>query len=153
MNKYLLVALAGFLYASCAAPKQSNMYCSAAESDVSVKNIAVHNLYAMGTLEHGSKVIDPACPALLFEFSSLQNQASGRDEKYKRVMTFNAARFGSPMTKSGMFELDGQVDVYPDDKLVRLVDVSRFREIEMTEKRQILDRLRSQRSSDEGRKP
>ncbi|WP_299340962.1 hypothetical protein [uncultured Pseudoxanthomonas sp.] len=135
-----LISLA-VLCCSCSSDEEAGDYCRSLLSGMPTSRVSVHDLYVYGTLHHGSVAVSADCPGSPFVFSSLQTSPVGEDEGGARVSAFNAVVFNTPVTKSGMFRLDGVVDVLPDQKLIRLVDVSNFREVEEVESRKVLDSL------------
>ena len=130
---------------SCSSDKATGDYCGSLASKTPTSGVLVRDLYIYGTLHHGSIAVSGDCPSSPFNFSSLQTPPVGEDEVGARVQAFNVAVFNTPIAKSGMFKLDGVVDVLPDEKLIRLVDVSSFREIEDAESRKVLDSLNRRR--------
>lgn len=129
------------LSSSCSNRTSESAYCKAILSNYPTKAVSVRHLYVYGTVLHGSMAISSECINPTFNFTSLQIKDSGNADIRKRIKEFNAATYNKPSKRSGMFEFDGIVDVIPNEKLVLLVNVNRFSEVDEEESRKILDEL------------
>lgn len=73
-------------------------------------------------------------------------ESGANSEADARIKAFNTAVYFRPAKDSGMYQLDGVVDVLPGDELVRLVDVRGFSEVGESQSREILDAIHASRS-------
>lgn len=125
----------------CAQPQESSEYCLALSSSVATRNVPVKGLHVYGTLEHGSVALDGHCIAPAFKFSSMQARTVPAAVAGERIREFNQAVYGRPAKMSGMFAFDGTVNVLPDSRLVELVRIDSFHEVDEIERKRILDLL------------
>lgn len=61
------------------------------------------------------------------------------------IRHFNQVVYGEPLKGSGVFAITGLLDVYPDENLAVLVDVTEFRELGEDEGRLVIRTLRESR--------
>ena len=102
------------------------------------RGVPVKDLHVYGTLHHGVIALSSQRIRPVFSFSSMQSPGE-RSEAAARMTAFNRAMFMTPSKYSGMFALEGRVDVRPGQKQVDLVDVQRFHEVSEAETDMILD--------------
>jgi len=122
------------LCVACSKQEPKDAYCKAINSEIPTERVAVRNLHVYGTMYEGSIAIHQKCLHPVFSFSSLKKTKSNDDAVRGRINDFNVAMYVKPSTKSGMFEFDGEVDVFPKENSVKLVDVNRFDEVSYAER-------------------
>lgn len=133
------------LCVACSKQEPKDAYCKAINSEIPTERVAVRNLHVYGTMYEGSIAIHQKCLHPVFSFSSLKKTKSNDDAVRGRINDFNVAMYVKPSTKSGMFEFDGEVDVFPKENSVKLVDVNRFDEVSYAERDALLNEVHANR--------
>ncbi|GGD47042.1 hypothetical protein SAMN06296058_1404 [Pseudoxanthomonas indica] len=123
---------------TCSGSRSEDAYCKAVLSGSPSLGVPVKDLHVYGTLHHGVMALSSQCIRPVFYFSSIDNPGEG-SEAAARMTAFNRAMFMTPSKYSGMFALEGRVDVRPGENLVVLVDVHDFHEVSDAETDKILD--------------
>lgn len=143
--KHSLLALTIITLAGCSRPQVESPYCRAISAGTPTRALAVRGIYIYGTLEHGTIVISPQCLQPVFNFYSFQDSISAKEGAMSRIRTFNEAVYNSPAKTSGVFEIDGVLNVDPASRLVELYDITDFREVDEAEGRSLIHSLRQSR--------
>lgn len=99
-------------------------------------------MYVYGTLEHGTLIINTSCVQPLFTFYSFQEATSDTKEADDRARNFTKIVYNSPARASGLFKIEGVLNVYPESRLVELHDVGAFSEVEVSEASKVIDLIR-----------
>ena len=133
------------LCVACSKQEAKDAYCKAINSEVPTKRVAVRNLHVYGTMYDGSIAIHPKCLHPVFSFLSIKKTKSNDDAVLGRINDFNVAMYVKPSMKSGMFQFDGEVDVFPKENSVKLVDVNKFDEVSYAERDALLNDVQASR--------
>lgn len=131
-------------FSACSEGSPDDSYCRAVLSSSPVHEVSVSDIYVYGNLHHGSILIAPSCVQPVFRMSSFQDKPSG-GSRGARIRHFNQVVYGAPLKGSGVFAITGLLDVYPDENLAVLVDVTEFRELGEDEGRLVIRTLRESR--------
>lgn len=138
------VAYVCVIFSGCSASSSNDSYCNAILSSSPVLKVPVQDVYIYGNLHHGTILIAPQCVQPVFRLSSFQDEPPTGDSG-DRLRHFNQSVYNLPIKGSGVFAINGLVNVYPGENLAILVDVSEFRELDESEGQSIIRILRESR--------
>jgi hypothetical protein len=144
MKNYLFILMV-IILSGCSHSSTDSSYCRAISSNVPTRELVVRDVYIYGTLDHGTILISPSCLHPVFRFYSFQDSISPKDGASYRIRRFNESVYNSPSRASGMFEINGVFNIYPETELVELYDINGFREVDEREAQSIINLLRQGR--------